>query len=129
MKRLLVVDDERQILELLALTLSMRGFEVTTALSGPQALDLARAAAPAGGFDLIVLDVVMSPWDGFETARQLGALPGTPAPIIFLTGLAGDEARARGENLGVAYLLKPFRPSQLLEAIERALTRPGAAKL
>ncbi|MDB5044847.1 MAG: histidine kinase, partial [Deinococcus sp.] len=81
---LLVVDDEAQILELLDLTLSMSGFLVTTARSGPEALTLAQSRP----FDVIVLDILMTPWDGFETVRQLHAALGTALPpVVFLSGL------------------------------------------
>ncbi|ADV67463.1 response regulator transcription factor [Deinococcus maricopensis] len=113
---LLLVDDERQILELLELTLTMNGFMVSTAQSGAEAVDLAAQRH----FDLILLDVVMTPCDGFETARQLRARPGCP-PIVFLTGLGGDDERQRGLDLGAAYLVKPFRPAQLLDTIRATL--------
>ncbi|PNY79992.1 response regulator [Deinococcus koreensis] len=125
--RLLVVDDELQILELLDLTLSMQGYLVQTASSGPQALDVA-AQSP---IDVIVMDVLMTPWDGFETVRQLqrqaaGGLP----PVVFLSGLnRPDTLPDLGPALRVDYLAKPFRPSQLVAAIEQlwALTRGDSA--
>ncbi|MVN88683.1 response regulator [Deinococcus sp. HMF7620] len=115
---LLVVDDEEQILELLDLTLSLQGFRVTTAPSGPAALERLSGAT----FDVLVLDVLMTPWDGFETvermARHLGsALP----PVVFLSGLAHPTPPPTlNPRLLDHYLLKPFRPSQLVEAIRRA---------
>ena len=112
MKRLLIVDDEWQILELLDLSMSQHGFIVSTASSGPDALKLLRAAS----FDIVVLDVLMSPWDGFETARQLRAVPGCP-PIVFLSGVGGAAQQQHGRTLAAAYLTKPFRPSQLVEVI------------
>ncbi|ANE44843.1 histidine kinase [Deinococcus puniceus] len=112
---LLVVDDEAQILELLDLTLTMSGFLVTTARSGPDALALAQSRA----FDVIVLDILMTPWDGFETVRQLHAALG-PAlpPVVFLSGLnRAAQVPDLGDALIAAYLVKPFRPSQLVEVI------------
>ncbi|MFC4452952.1 response regulator transcription factor [Deinococcus sonorensis] len=115
-RRLLLVDDERQILELLDLSLSSHGFEVMTAQSGEAALALARAQR----YDLIVLDVLMTPWDGFRTARELKRLSGCP-PIVFLSGMSGLSYEEQGLSLGAAYLNKPFRPAQLIEMIWRVL--------
>jgi two-component system OmpR family response regulator len=112
---LLVVDDEAQILELLDLTLTMSGFLVTTARSGPDALALARAST----FDVVVLDILMTPWDGFETVRQLHAALGAALPpVVFLSGLnRAAQVPDLGGALVAAYLVKPFRPSQLVEVI------------
>ena len=115
---LLIVDDERQILELLELSLQQHGFDVTPAGSGPQALKLLKT----GHYDLVVLDVLMAPWDGFETARKLQEHPGCP-PIVFLSGVSGAAQQEQGLLLGAAYLTKPFRPSQLVEVIRRILAR------
>ena len=114
---LLIVDDEWQILELLELSLQQYGFEVTAAGSGPQALKLLKA----GHHDLVVLDVLRSPWDGFETARKLQEVSGCP-PIVFLSGVSG-AAQQQGLLLGAAYLTKPFRPSQLVEVIRKILAQ------
>ncbi|WP_425148107.1 response regulator [Deinococcus sp.] len=116
MKRLLIADDEVQILELLDLSLTNAGFCVATAASGPQALKLLRA----GRFDLVILDVLMSPWDGFETARHLRSVPTCP-PIIFLTGVPGMPEAQGGLPLGAACLSKPFRPAHLTELIWQVL--------
>jgi two-component system, OmpR family, response regulator len=115
---LLIVDDERQILELLELSLQQYGFEVTPAGSGPQAHKLLQA----GHYDLVVLDVLMAPWDGFETARKMQEHSKCP-PIIFLSGVSGAAQQQQGLLLGAAYLTKPFRPSQLVEVIRRILAR------
>jgi len=116
---LLVVDDEVQILELLHLSLTARGFCVTTATSGQEAL----AAVQRDRFDLVVMDVLMSPWDGFDTARRMQELSGCP-PIVFLSGVSGQAQQEIGARLGAAYLTKPFRPSQLVEIIRRVLNLP-----
>ncbi|MFC4425509.1 response regulator [Deinococcus navajonensis] len=118
--QLLVVDDEAQILELLDLTLSMQGFTVTCAASGPEALERCRARQ----FDVVVMDVLMSPWDGFESVRalhrELGAA--TP-PVVFLSGLSRrDPLPELGEHVRAEYLVKPFRPSQLVERITAILS-------
>jgi len=119
--RLLVVDDEEQILELLDLTLTLHGFTVVTARSGPDAL---KAAAKAD-FDVIVMDVLMVPWDGFETVRRLGEQLGPRLPpVVFLSGLSRTQLPASpGGPVAGDYLVKPFRPSQLVEAIRRVAGR------
>lgn len=117
MKRLLVVDDEQQILELLEFSLQRHDFEVSTAGSGLLALDLAATET----FDLIILDVLMAPMDGFETAAHLKERLSPCPPIIFLSGLDGERYEQRGRELGELFLTKPFRPSQLVEAIWQTL--------
>ncbi|WP_051935396.1 response regulator [Deinococcus sp. YIM 77859] len=114
---LLVVDDEEQILELLDLSLSLHGFTVVTARSGPDAL----RAAGAHSFDVIVMDVLMAPWDGFETVRRLhGALQARLPPVVFLSGLTRTEALPElGPHVVATYLVKPFRPSQLVACIQQ----------
>lgn len=114
---LLVVDDEAQILELLDVTLNLKGYQVETALSGPEALQRLETQV----FDVIIMDVLMTPWDGFETLRRMyqrwgAALP----PVVFLSGLnRPDQMPFLHESVLEDYLVKPFRPSQLVEAIER----------
>ncbi len=121
---LMVVDDERQILELLELTLGMRGYIVWPASSGPQAIEVSRQQS----IDVIVMDVLMAPWDGFETVRRLHAQyaqvqPATPGqrmpPVVFLSGLNPPDALPElAEKLIQTYLVKPFRPGDLVQAIE-----------
>ena len=86
--RLLVVDDEPTILELLAGTLRFAGFDVLTAVSGAEALRAAAAARP----DLILLDVMMPDCDGFDVIRRIRA-GGPRVPVIFLTARASVHER------------------------------------
>lgn len=115
--RLLVVDDEQQILELLHLTLSLKGYDVATARSGPEAL----ACVERRPFDVIVLDVLMAPWDGFETVRRMQQSVGAAlSPVVYLSGLSRPEQLPHGGTEYLTeYLMKPFRPSQLVDLIER----------
>ncbi|MCB1038421.1 MAG: response regulator, partial [Acidimicrobiales bacterium] len=96
--RLLVVDDEEHITELLAMALGYQGFEVERAATGREALDSVARRAP----DLIVLDVMLPDLDGFEVARRLrldeGA--GTRVPVIFLTAKDATEDKVQGLRLG-----------------------------
>ncbi|GGL72156.1 hypothetical protein GCM10010840_07810 [Deinococcus aerolatus] len=121
--QLLVVDDETQILELLDLTLQMRGYAVSLAASGPQALEICRQR----DIDVIVMDVLMAPWDGFETVRRLQAQyqahGGQPSrqmpPVVYLSGLNPPAASSSRGGVVQAYLVKPFRPAELALTIER----------
>lgn len=122
MTRLLVVDDELQLLELVRLVLEVRGYEVVTAPNGPLALECVRAQP----FDLVLLDVVMSPWSGLETAERLRALPGAP-PVVFLSGLSDAAVLEQGRALGVEFLTKPFRAPDLYAVIERVLAEAAVA--
>ena len=124
--RLLVVDDEAMILELLSGSLRMAGFEVITASSGAEAV---RAAA-SGRPDLVLLDVMMPDGDGFEALRRIRS-GGAEVPVIFLT--ARDEVPDRVAGFGVGaddYVTKPFSLDELLGRIRAVLkrTRPDAPR-
>src|SRR5580693_2915611 len=102
--RLLVVDDEPTILELLAGTLRFAGFDVLTAVSGAEALRAAAAARP----DLILLDVMMPDCDGFDVVRRIRSA-GPEVPVIFLTARDGVGDRVTGFDIGADdYVTKPF---------------------
>ena len=116
--RLLVVDDEPTILELLAGTLRFAGFDVLTAVRGGEAL---RAAA-SGRPDLILLDVMMPGCDGFEVVRRIRG-GGPRIPVIFLTARDGVHDRVTGLTLGGDdYVTKPFTLDEVLARI-RAVQR------
>ena len=117
--RLLVVDDEPTILELLAGTLRFAGFDVLTAVRGGEAL---RAAA-SGRPDLILLDVMMPGCDGFEVVRRIRG-GGPRIPVIFLTARDGVHDRVTGLTLGGDdYVTKPFALDEVLARIRAVLRR------
>ncbi len=121
--RLLVVDDEPNILELLATSLRFAGFEVRTATNGTQALKLAADADP----DLVVLDVMMPGLDGFEVVRRMRQ-EGNLAPVVFLTARDAVEDRIAGLTLGADdYVTKPFSLGELVARIRASLRRAGMA--
>jgi two-component system OmpR family response regulator len=121
--RLLVVDDEEIILELLSGSLRLAGFEVTTAASGVEALRAAAASRP----DLILLDVMMPNGDGFEVVRRMRA-SGPDVPVIFLSARDGVRERVAGLALGGDdYVTKPFSLDEVLERIRAVLRRTGRA--
>jgi two-component system, OmpR family, response regulator len=117
--RLLVVDDEPTILELLAGTLRFAGFDVLTAVSGAEALRAAAAAKP----DLILLDVMMPDCDGFDVIRRIRA-GGPRVPVIFLTARDSVHERVTGLTLGGEdYVTKPFSLDEVLARIRAVLRR------
>jgi two-component system OmpR family response regulator len=117
--RLLVVDDEPTILELLAGTLRFAGFDVLTAVSGAEALRAAAAARP----DLILLDVMMPDCDGFDVVRRIRA-GGPRVPVIFLTARDSVHERVTGLTLGGDdYVTKPFSLDEVLARIRAVLRR------
>jgi two-component system OmpR family response regulator len=121
--RLLVVDDEETILELLSGSLRLAGFEVTTAANGTEALRAAAASRP----DLVLLDVMMPNGDGFEVVRRMRS-SGPNVPVIFLTARDGVRERIAGLALGGDdYVTKPFSLDEVLERIRAVLRRTGRA--
>ena len=117
--RLLVVDDEETILELLSGSLRLAGFEVITAASGMEALRAAAASRP----DLILLDVMMPGMDGPEVCRRLKADPRTAGvPVVFLTALGDTVLAGRlGDCAHDGVLHKPFAVAELLAVVHRHL--------
>jgi two-component system OmpR family response regulator len=131
--RILVVDDEEHITEMLAMGLGYQGFDVERAASGRAALDAVVREAP----QLIILDVMLPDLDGFEVAKRLrreeGA--GTRIPIIFLTARDTTQDKVSGLRLGSDdYVTKPFSIEELIERVKAVLRRsagirPGIGKL
>lgn len=121
LKRLLVVDDEPNLLTAIAAVLRGKGFEVTTARNGKDALLQIAKSLP----DLIVSDVRMPVMDGYRLARQLRGAPHTKLiPIVFLTAKDETEDRIEGFRSGVdVYLTKPFEPEELVAVVQNILTR------
>jgi two-component system, OmpR family, response regulator len=123
--RILVVDDEASITELVGMALRYEGFTVQAAQNGREALD----AVPAFDPDLVVLDIMMPGLDGFEVARRLRN-GSSGLPILFLTARDGTEDKVRGLTLGGDdYMTKPFSVEELVARIRAILrrVRPAAA--
>lgn len=118
----LAVDDEEHITELIALGLSINGFEVVRLATGRQALAEIETRRP----DLVVLDVMLPDLDGFEVARRLRETEGagTRVPIIFLTAKDSTADKIHGLKLGVDdYVTKPFSIEELVERVRAVLRR------
>src|SRR5215203_6319954 len=115
--RVLVVDDEPNILDVLSMALRFHGFEIETAASGEQAVAAAAAFKP----QLMILDVMLPDMEGFEVARRLrGRAAGIP--IIFLTARDATEDKVRGLTLGGDdYVTKPFSLEELVARIRTVL--------
>ena len=121
MPRVLVVDDEESLRDLLETSLRFEGFEVSTAATGGQALRRVGELAP----DLVVLDVMLPDLDGFEVSRRLRS-DGHRVPVIFLTARDTPEDRVRGLTIGGDdYLGKPFSLAELVARIRVVLRRTG----
>ena len=108
--RVLVVDDDEVIRQLIAVNLTLEGFDVSTAVDGQDCIDKVQAIAP----DVITLDVMMPRLDGWETAIQLRKTPETAhIKVVLITARAQEDDIARGANVGAdAYLTKPFDPAR-----------------
>ena len=121
MSKVLVVDDEPDIVELVAFIFRKRGHEVVTAGNGCEALTRARAGAP----DVIVLDVMLPEMDGFTVCEILRRDPATAnVPIILLTARPGELCRVIGLDAGANdYLTKPFSPHELERRVQVLLQR------
>jgi two-component system, OmpR family, alkaline phosphatase synthesis response regulator PhoP len=119
---ILVVDDERDILELVKYNLEKEGYRVTTVASGEDALSQARTRIP----DLVVLDLMLPGVDGLEVCRRLKTDPRTIAiPIVMLTAKGTEADVVTGLELGASdYVTKPFSP-RVLTARVRAVLRRG----
>lgn len=117
-KTILVVDDERHILDLVRLYLDKEGFAVVTGRDGREALTLAARHDP----DLIVLDLMLPEMDGLEVTRELRRA--SDVPILMLTARADDVDRIVGLELGADdYLTKPFNPRELVARVKAILRR------
>jgi len=116
--RVLVVDDDARLQELLATYLSQNGFEVTSAADGRKGL----AALQSDTFDIVLLDVMMPGLDGIEVCRRIRAT--SRIPIVMLTAKGDETDRVVGLELGADdYVAKPFSPRELLARLRALLRR------
>lgn len=124
---ILVVDDEEDVLELVRYNLEKNGYQVQTAVSGEEALKLARLKSP----DLIILDLMLPGIDGLEVCKQLKSESKTQhTPIIMLTAKGEESDIVTGLELGADdYVTKPFSPKVLVARVRRILHRNMAREL
>ena len=118
--KILVVDDEQDICEILQYNLETEGYEVVTANSAEEAFQL-----PLHEFSLILLDVMMGEMSGFQMARRLKDSPATAQiPIIFITALDGEDNLVRGLNIGADdYIAKPLSMKEVKARVRAVLRR------
>ena len=118
-KKILVVDDDADLVELLTFNLKKAGFAIGTAFDGVEALKKARSIAP----DLILLDLMLPELDGFAVCEILRRDTVTASiPVIMLTALSGELGRFAGLDCGANdYVTKPFSPKQLVSKVDELL--------
>ncbi len=122
--RVLVVDDEPNIADVISMALRYEGFEVATAGSGAEALAAVRTFKP----QLLLLDVMLPDMEGFEVAKRLGA-DRARVPIIFLTARDATEDKVRGLTVGGDdYVTKPFSLEELVARVRALLRRSGVSE-
>ena len=120
--KILIVDDDAEIVESLQAILESRGYQVVTARDGSAGLAEAEANPP----DLLILDMMMPKKSGFLVLEKLRTRPEGLIPTIMMTGNEGSRHRAYAEMLGVKeYLRKPFPLEKLLRAVREALSEAG----
>lgn len=126
MQKILVVDDELDILELLQYNLNKEGYQVKVAEEGKKAVEVAKEFAP----DLILLDIMMPQQDGVETCRQIRAIPElSNVFVIFLTARAEEYSEIAAFDVGADdYITKPIKPRALMSRINAVFRRNAQKK-
>ena len=121
MHKVLVVDDEEPILELLKYNLEKNGYEVKTAQDGARAVDIAKKFVP----DLVLLDIMMPKMDGVETCRLLRDLPELQKMfVVFLTARSEEYSEVAAFDIGADdYITKPIKPRALMSRISALFKR------
>jgi signal transduction histidine kinase len=122
MSKILVIDDEDRLRQMIRMALRQRGYEVVEAASGEEGIEIARQAPPP---DLIICDVNMSPLNGYQTLKAIRAEPGMETtPVILMTGLADNAGMRQGMELGADdYLPKPFAIDALFATVDVRLKK------
>lgn len=126
-QKILIVDDEPDILELIAYNLNKEGYLYITASNGLEAIQMAKKHHP----DLILLDIMMPKLDGIETCRQLRAMPEFKNTyMVFLTARSEEYSEISGFNVGADdYIAKPIKPRALISRINAILRRNTVADI
>jgi DNA-binding response OmpR family regulator len=120
-KKILIVDDDFEIIDSIRYALEGQGYQVVIARDGNQGLALAERENP----DLMILDMMMPKRSGFLVLEKLRRLRDTPLPVIMITGNEGSRHKAYAELLGVNdYIRKPFAMDRLIGAVEALLQTP-----
>jgi two-component system alkaline phosphatase synthesis response regulator PhoP len=124
-KRILLVEDEENLLKIIRLNLELEGYAVTPAITGIEALKEFRK----GGFDLVLLDVMLPEMSGFDVCEEIRK-ENKDVPVLFLTAKGSGEDRIQGLKLGADdYLTKPFNLEELLLRVQILLKRSGNSRM
>lgn len=120
-KNILIVEDEKELVKLIAFHMTIAGYEVVSAKDGIEALEVCKLNRP----DLLILDIMLPRIDGWEVCRRLRRDPKTSnIPIIILSALSDINDKLRGFDLGSDdYVTKPFSPRELVVRVKRVLAR------
>lgn len=124
-KKLVYIEDEPEMIDLVQLILSRRGFEVYGAHGGCEGLDLVRRELP----DLVLLDLMMPDMDGWDVYQQMKSEDHTrEIPVIVVTAKAQSIDKVLGLHIAKVddYIAKPFSPQELLDSVEKVLAKRGA---
>src|SRR3989337_127200 len=125
MKKILLADDEKDIVEFLQYNLKQEGFNVITAYDGMETLNKIKENP-----DLIILDIMMPKMDGFEVCRRIRDMNGYEhTPIIFLTAKSGEVDEIKGLELGASdYIQKPISPKKLIARVKSNLRKLSSSE-
>ncbi len=124
-RRVLCIEDEPEMIDLIRLILERKGFEVLGAVGGQEGLDVVRREKP----DLVLLDLMMPDVDGWEVYRQMKADEELQhIPVVVVTAKAQSIDKVLGLHIAKVddYVTKPFGPGDLVESVERVLKKQGA---
>jgi two-component system alkaline phosphatase synthesis response regulator PhoP/two-component system response regulator VicR len=126
-EKILIVDDDATMVNLLSTILEIDGFETQRALSGKEAFEVLAAGVP----DMVLLDIMMPEMDGFEVLARLREDPSTrKVPVIMLTARTDDKDIFEGWRRGAdEYVTKPFDPHELVQIIRKVLSRSMEERL
>jgi len=119
-KKILIVEDEENLLRLESILLASRGYEVKGVMDGPSALEAVASTKP----DLVLLDIMLPGVDGYEVCRQIKANEATRhIQVVILSAKKSNEDLVKGEQAGADwYITKPFKSAMVIETIQRFLS-------
>ncbi len=125
-EKILLVDDEQDIIEFLGYNLTKEGYDVTTTTSGKEAIEIAQKIKP----DLIILDVMMPEMDGIETCHEIRSIEGLKNTLItFLSARGEDYSQVAGFDAGADdYITKPIKPRLLISRVKAILRRKSGTE-
>lgn len=120
-KRIIYIEDEQEMIDLVRLILNRKGYEVKGAIGGQEGLELIRSTSP----DLVLLDLMMPDMDGWDVYQQMKAGDETrDIPVIVITAKAQNIDKVLGIHIAKVddYISKPFSPQQLIDSVEKVLS-------